>query len=83
MTERSWQSEPDYLQCPVCDKVFKVGEPLVEMSGSEVTMVTLESHIREDHHMVKVRKGSNYRWADANEMASLAKQGGDGTKRRK
>jgi len=75
MDESSWRDEPDYLQCPVCDRVFKVGDPLVRMSGSERTMMELEAHIRTDHHMVKVRKGSNYRWVDAAEMAELAKQG--------
>ena len=81
MTETSGREEPDYLQCPVCDRVFKVGEPLVRMSGAEVTMGELEEHIRADHHMVKVRKGSNYRWADAAEMAELAKQGAPPRKR--
>jgi hypothetical protein len=46
-------------------------------------MMELEAHIRSDHHMVKVRKGSNYKWVDAAQMAELADQRLPTTKRSK
>jgi hypothetical protein len=83
VSESTWRDEPDYVQCQVCDRVFKVGDPLVSLSGSDRAMMELEAHIRSDHHMVKVRKGSNYKWVDAAQMAELADQRLPTTKRSK
>jgi hypothetical protein len=47
----------DYEECPICDRLFE--------TDSYVGMVhtrPVEEHIRSVHRMVKVRRGSNYRW---------------------
>jgi hypothetical protein len=50
----------NYVECPFCDRIFEdrlvTGEP------------PLRRHIEQDHHKVRVRKGSNYRWVDATEV---------------
>ncbi len=49
----------NYVECPFCDRIFEDhfnGEP------------PLRRHIEEDHHKVRVRKGSNYRWVDVKEV---------------
>lgn len=77
MPEQGWPKDPpDYEQCPVCDRVFVVEDLRFRPKGRELDPTELEAHIRGDHNMVKLRKGSNYRWVDAAEMARLVKEGG-------
>lgn len=77
MSGQAWPKDPpDYEQCPVCDRVFIVEDLRFRPKGREFDPTELESHIRNDHHMVKLRKGSNYKWVDAAEMARLVKEGG-------
>lgn len=76
MTELRWPvNPPDYEQCPICDRVYEVEEVRFRAKGRELDPTDLEAHIRNDHHMVKLRKGSNYKWVDAAEMARLAREG--------
>jgi hypothetical protein len=55
----------DYEECPFCDRIFEA-----DVYTSMVHQHPLEDHIRAEHDKVKVRKGSNYRWADKSEVAS-------------
>lgn len=76
MTEPTWPKDPpDYEQCPVCDRVFEVEDLRLRAKGQELDVTELEHHIRTDHRMVKLRKGSNYKWVDAAEMAKLVRDG--------
>jgi hypothetical protein len=76
MPGETWPNEPpDYEQCPVCERVFVVEDLRLRSKGHSLDPTELERHIREDHHMVKLRKGSNYKWVDAAEMARLVKEG--------
>ena len=61
MTDSECHEESGYLRCPVWDRAIKAGESRGDRRGSEFAMVDLEKHIRSDHQMMKVRKGSNYR----------------------
>ena len=65
---------PDYEQCQFCERIFEV--PV----GAEGSLIELDSprratpldqHIRTEHHKVRLRKGSNYKWVDAAEMKRL------------
>ncbi len=53
----------DFEECPFCDRIFEA----VSFKGL-VRERPVEAHIRHDHHMVKVRKGSNYRWVPEAEV---------------
>jgi hypothetical protein len=53
----------DYVECPFCERVFPA-----EVYHSMMHTHPLEDHIRDDHHKVKLRKGSNYRWVDKKEI---------------
>ncbi len=61
----------DYVECPFCDRIFETESYHGLVHGNP-----LEAHIRTDHAMVKVRKGSNYRWISAHEARRrVAKSG--------
>lgn len=76
MTESTWPKDPpDYEQCPICDRVFEVEDVSLRTKGHELDMTELEYHIRTVHRMVKLRRGSNYKWVDAAEMAKLVRDG--------
>jgi hypothetical protein len=53
----------DYMECPFCDRIYEA-----EAYVALVHQHPLEAHIRSDHHMVRVRKGSNYRWVPEQEV---------------
>jgi hypothetical protein len=55
----------DYEECPFCDMIFET-----DAYTSMVHQHPLEEHLRAEHHKVKVRKGSNYRWIDMAEVES-------------
>ncbi len=54
---------PEYQECPFCDRIFEV--PLMAKVGEKTS---IDRHIEKEHHKVKVRRGSNYRWLDAAEV---------------
>jgi hypothetical protein len=49
----------DYQECPFCDRIFEVPQ-IIKWTQK----TPLEEHIEADHHKLKVRKGSNYKWMD-------------------
>jgi hypothetical protein len=57
----------DYEQCPFCERIFAAPTRIYD-SGD------LDRHIRTDHHKVKLRKGTNYKWVDAAEMEKLVRR---------
>jgi hypothetical protein len=63
---------PDYEECPFCDLVIEIPSKPRSALGESRHASMLEEHIRRHHHKVQVRKGSNYRWEDAAEMANRA-----------
>jgi hypothetical protein len=62
----SWMA--DYEECPFCDRIFET----VAFPGLARER-PIEEHIRSDHHMVRVRKGSNYRWVSEDEVRARLK----------
>jgi hypothetical protein len=60
----------DYVECPFCDRIFEA-----EAYTALVHQHPLEQHIRTDHRMVKVRKGSNYRWVREDDVKNRLAQG--------
>ncbi len=63
---------PDYVECPFCVLIFEdPGENWVHQMGEKKP---LDRHIEQDHHKVRVRKGSNYRWVDAKEVKRRLEQ---------
>lgn len=59
----------DYTECPFCDRIFAVDE-----FPGLVHSHPLDDHIRSVHHMVKVRKGSNYRWLPEEEVKARLRE---------
>jgi hypothetical protein len=58
----------EYEQCPFCELYFEV------FRTEAGDLATLNDHIKKSHDKVRVRKGSNYRWVDRNEVVkNLAK----------
>lgn len=55
---------PNYVECPVCDRLFEDRILRTNLSLKSA----LQLHIELDHHKVRVRKGSNYKWVDAKEV---------------
>ncbi len=53
----------NYVECPFCPLLF----PEPQMTGPDGT-TPLVRHVAQDHHKVRVRKGSNYRWVDEREI---------------
>ena len=52
----------EYEECPFCGVFYEV----YKIEGREYG--TLNDHIKTTHDKVRVRKGSNYRWVDRNEV---------------
>jgi hypothetical protein len=55
----------DYVECPFCDYIFEE-----DSYHGLVHQQPLDDHIRVTHAMVKVRKGSNYRWLPRDQVRS-------------
>jgi hypothetical protein len=53
----------EYEECPICDRLFEA-----DAYNGLVHTRPVEAHIRTVHHMVKVRRGSNYRWIPETEV---------------
>ena len=53
----------NYVECPFCDRIFE--DPDLWPPRKEKPLVR---HLEQDHHKVRVRKGSNYKWIDAKEV---------------
>lgn len=69
--KRMYDSDvPHFEQCPFCDRVFRthVG-PVAYTALRGPPLSDLEQHLVTDHHKVKLRKGSNYKWVDESEVA--------------
>jgi hypothetical protein len=70
------EAMPDYEQCQFCERIFQVSSATHEsptlLELAPVRISPLDRHIREDHHKVRLRKGSNYKWVDAAEVKRLA-----------
>lgn len=60
----------DYMECPFCDRIFSS-----DAYPALVHTHPLEDHIRSEHRMVKVRKGSNYRWLSQQEIETRLQDG--------
>ncbi len=54
---------PNYVECPFCLLLFE--DPEVARPDGKTDLMR---HVEQDHHKVRVRKGSNYRWVDAKEI---------------
>ncbi len=59
----------DYIECPFCPLIFE--DPF---AWPTFKPKPLDAHIMSDHHKVRVRKGSNYRWVDRDEVARRVKE---------
>lgn len=63
-----------YEQCPFCDRIFVEGIILRNRVTGETSGNDLEEHISTEHNKVKVRKGTNYKWMDLEEVKRLIKK---------
>jgi hypothetical protein len=61
----------DYVECPFCERIFEA-----DAYPGLVHQHPLDAHIRTEHRMVKVRKGSNYRWVPEDEVKARLSAGG-------
>jgi hypothetical protein len=59
----------DYEQCPFCDRVFLVEYGGMVRAISRPGWSPIQQHIQDDHHKVRLRKGSNYKWIDASAIS--------------
>jgi hypothetical protein len=61
----------EYEECQFCGALYEVAN----FDGNSVSM--LNDHIKTTHNKVRVRKGSNYRWIDREEvLRKLGQQSG-------
>lgn len=54
----------EYRQCPFCDKLFEEPTGLVRIGSTS----PIDEHIQSVHKKVKVWKGRNAKWIDADEV---------------
>lgn len=67
---------PNYVECPFCERIFEDRYTTDDGRRSSPPRASirepandrLSHHIEQDHHKVRVRKGSNYKWVDAREI---------------